>query len=193
MQLKCLEWCILHIKNIIYALLEESSIYWGKFFFLTYCWDLSSLKWSESRSVISYSLWPHGLYSPWNAPGQNTGKGSHSLLQWIFPTQGSNPGLPHCSRILYQLSYQESRRSEACSLFFSSSFFFFYCSGFCHTLKWISHGFTCVPHPDPPSHLPLHPIPLVLPSAPGPSACLTDACSLNHWTTREVPEEILLI
>ena len=37
-----------------------------------------------------------------------------------------------------------------------------YCSGFCHTLKWISHGFTCVPHPDPPSHLPLHPIPLGL-------------------------------
>ena len=37
--------------------------------------------------------------------------------------------------------------------------FFFNCSGFCHTLKWISHGFTCVPHPDPPSHLPLHPDP----------------------------------
>ena len=49
---------------------------------------------------------------------------------------------------------------------------FFYCSGFCHTLKWISHGFTCVLHPDPHSHLPLHPIPLGLPSAPGPSACL---------------------
>ena len=41
-------------------------------------------------------------------------------------------------------------------------FYFFYCSGFCHTLKWISHGFTCVPCPDPPSHLPLHPIPLIL-------------------------------
>ena len=47
-----------------------------------------------------------------------------------------------------------------------------YCSGFCHTLTWISHGFTCVPHLDPPSHLPLHPIPLGLPSAPGPSTCL---------------------
>ena len=33
-----------------------------------------------------------------------------------------------------------------------------YCSGFCHTLTWISHGFTCVPLPDLPSHLPLHPI-----------------------------------
>ena len=42
-----------------------------------------------------------------------------------------------------------------------------YCSGFCHTLTWISHGFTCIPHPDPPSHLPLHPIPLGPPSAPG--------------------------
>ena len=50
--------------------------------------------------------------------------------------------------------------------------YLFYCSGFCHTLKWNSHGFTCVPHPDTPSPLPLHPIPLGLPSAPGPSACL---------------------
>ena len=47
-----------------------------------------------------------------------------------------------------------------------------YCSGFCHTLTWISHGFTCVPHPDPPYHLPPHPIPLGLPSAPAPSTCL---------------------
>ena len=47
-----------------------------------------------------------------------------------------------------------------------------YCSGFCHTLTWISHGFTCIPHPDPPSHLPLHPIPLSLPNAPGPSTCI---------------------
>ena len=50
----------------------------------------------------------HGLYSPWNSPGQNTGVGSHSLLQGIFPTQGSNPGLPHCRQILYQLSHKGS-------------------------------------------------------------------------------------
>ena len=49
---------------------------------------------------------------------------------------------------------------------------FFICSEFCHTLKWNSHGFTCVPLLIPPSHLPLHPLPLGLPSAPGPSACL---------------------
>ena len=42
---------------------------------------------SESRSVVSNSLRPHGLYSPWNSPGQNTGLGSCSLLQGIFPTQ----------------------------------------------------------------------------------------------------------
>ena len=49
---------------------------------------------SESCSVVSNSLQPHGLYSPWNSPGQNTGVGSYFLLQGIFPTQGSNPGLP---------------------------------------------------------------------------------------------------
>ena len=54
---------------------------------------------------VSYSLPPHGLSSPWNSPGQYTGVGSISLLQGIFPTQGSNPGLPHCRQILYQLSW----------------------------------------------------------------------------------------
>ena len=54
------------------------------------------------------SLSPHGLDSPWNSPGQNTGVGSLFLLQGIFPTQGLNPGLPHCRRILYQLSHQGS-------------------------------------------------------------------------------------
>ena len=60
---------------------------------------------SESCTVLSDSLQPHGLYSPWNSPGQNTGVGSCSLLQGIFPTQGLNPGLLHCKWILYQLSY----------------------------------------------------------------------------------------
>ena len=49
---------------------------------------------SESRSAVSDSLRAHGLYSPWNSPGQNTGVGSLSLLQGIFPTQGLNPSLP---------------------------------------------------------------------------------------------------
>ena len=67
-------------------------------------------KMSESHLVVSDSLWPHGLYSPWNSPGQNTEVGSLSLLQGIFPTQGSNSGLPHCRRILHQLSHKRSPR-----------------------------------------------------------------------------------
>ena len=63
---------------------------------------------SESHSVLSDSLRVHGLYSPWNSLGQNTGVGSLSLLQGIFPTQESNQGFLHCRRILYQLSYQGS-------------------------------------------------------------------------------------
>ena len=55
-------------------------------------------------------IWPHGLYSSWNSPGKNTGMGSLSLLQGILPTQGLNPGLPHCRWVLYQLSNQGSPR-----------------------------------------------------------------------------------
>ena len=47
-------------------------------------------------------------YSPWNSSGQNTGVGSLSLLQGFSPTQGSNPGLPHCRWILYQISHKGS-------------------------------------------------------------------------------------
>ena len=60
------------------------------------------------------SLWPHGLsptrlLCPWDSPGKNPGVGGHALLQGIFPTQGSDPGLPHC-RILYHISHQGSPR-----------------------------------------------------------------------------------
>ena len=66
---------------------------------------------SFSKSEVkSHSCDPHGLYRPRNSPGQNTGVGNCSLLQGIFPTQGSNPGLPHCRWILYQLSHKGSPR-----------------------------------------------------------------------------------
>ena len=66
---------------------------------------------SESRSVMSNSLQPHATpYSPWNSPGQNTGEGSLSLLQGIFPTQRLNPGLLHCRQVLYQLNHKGSSR-----------------------------------------------------------------------------------
>ena len=66
---------------------------------------------NESLSVVSDSLRPLGLYSPQNSPGQTTRVGSLFLLQGIFPTQGSNPGLPHCRQILYQLSHKGSPRT----------------------------------------------------------------------------------
>ena len=65
---------------------------------------------SESHSVMTNSLQLHGLYSSCNSPGQNTGVDSLSLLKGIFPTQESNPGLPHCRQILYQLSQKGSPR-----------------------------------------------------------------------------------
>ena len=64
-------------------------------------------KFSEVKvSQSCLTLPPHGLYSPWNSPGQNTGVDSLSLLQGIFPTQESNPGLPYRSKIPYQLSHE---------------------------------------------------------------------------------------
>ena len=76
--------------------------------FLLVTYFIYSNVYSENCSVVSDSLWPHGLYNPWNSPGQNTGVGSHSPLQGIFPNQVLSPGLPHCRRILYQLSHQGS-------------------------------------------------------------------------------------
>ena len=70
----------------------------------------NSLHESETHSFVSSSLWPCRLHSPRDSPGQNTGVGSLSLLQGIFPTQGLNPGLPHWRQILYQLSHKGSPR-----------------------------------------------------------------------------------
>ena len=66
-----------------------------------------------SHSYMSNSLQPHGLQPtrllcPWDSPGKKTGVGCHAFLQGIFPTQGLNPGLPHCRQIFYQLSSQGS-------------------------------------------------------------------------------------
>ena len=76
--------------------------------FRSYQWSESEI---ESLSVASNSLWPHGLYRPWNSPGQNTGVGSLSLLQGIFPTQESNPAscIVH-GFFFYQLSHKGSPR-----------------------------------------------------------------------------------
>ena len=73
-------------------------------------WGALEVKWSEvSYSTMPNSLWPRGLYSPWNSPGQNTGMGRLSFLQ-IFPTHGWNPGISHYRQILYQLRHKGSPR-----------------------------------------------------------------------------------
>ena len=69
--------------------------------------------WNWSHSVVSDSLRPRGLQPtrllhPWDSPGKNTGVGCHFLLQGIFPTQGSNAGLPHWRQTLKPLSHQGS-------------------------------------------------------------------------------------
>ena len=108
-----------------------------------------------------------------------------TLLPYHFQTYSSF--VTWLSAVLFRWFVSESHItcSWRVSLFFWATFNFFsfifiswrlitlqYCSGFCHTLTWISHVYTCIPHPDPLSHLPLYPIPLGLPSAPGPSTCL---------------------
>ena len=65
---------------------------------------------NHQGSPIKFCLRHHGLCSPWSSPSQNTGVCSLSLLQEIFPTQGLNPGLPHCRWILDQLSHNWSPR-----------------------------------------------------------------------------------
>ena len=65
---------------------------------------------NESLSVVSDSLQPHGLYSPWNSVVQNTRVGSLSLLRGVFPAQRLNPSLLYCRLILYQLSHKGSPR-----------------------------------------------------------------------------------
>ena len=71
----------------------------------------SSVKVQVAQPCLT--LLPHGLWSPWNSAGQNTGVGSLSLLQGMLPTQGSNLGLPHCRQIFYQLSLKGSPHSSS--------------------------------------------------------------------------------
>ena len=79
---------------------------------------------SESLSVVSSSLRPHVLYSPWNSPGQSTGVGSPSLLQGIFRTQGLNPDLPHCRQIHFaSRAIREPKNTGVGSLSFLQQIF----------------------------------------------------------------------
>ena len=98
---------------------------------------LYTYKKSESHFVMPNSLQPQGLYSPRSSPGQNTGVDSHSLLQGIFPSQRSNPGLLHCRQILYQLSHQGSpiRKVSRRLFYISVSLLLSRIQGYCYHLS----------------------------------------------------------
>ena len=131
--------CYLHFLSSTNSLLETS---WNTHFLLNkqspfhlhsvgYCY----MEWSETESCsvivlpfVTHERWPTRLFCPWNSPGQNTGVGSLSLLQGVFPTQGLNPGLPHCRWILYHRSTREAL--VECSPLFLVIYFLFF---------WIQH------------------------------------------------------
>ena len=70
------------------------------------CWIISSVQLlSHVRLSWPDGLQPARLLRPWDSPGKSTGVGCHFLLQGIFPTQGSNPGLPHCRLVVLFLVF----------------------------------------------------------------------------------------
>ena len=89
-------------RSVIRKLVPDLPFFFSYYIYL--------VKWNESHSAMSTSLQPHGLYSPWNSTGQKIGVRSRSFLQGTLPTQGSNPGRPHCRWTPYQLSHYGSPR-----------------------------------------------------------------------------------
>ena len=92
---------IIKVNNLYKAYLELNKRYYCNIFITLFL--ITIIFWKEKVKVAqscSTLCDPHGLYSLWDSPGQNTGVGSFSLLQGIFPTQGLNPGLPHCRQIV---------------------------------------------------------------------------------------------
>ena len=110
--LKCSHFlsCLWFFWNLFFLCVLAPLYHFGDFQMSGDSSFLKHLKWRESHSIVCDSLRPHGLYSPWNPPGRNTGVGTVFLLQGIFPTQGSNTGLLHYRQIIYQLSHKGSPR-----------------------------------------------------------------------------------
>ena len=107
-EVEIIEMILIHSRTSAWSHYIEHTLYWHSH---TIHVLYSHIKVYECRSVVPSSLWPHGLYNPWNSPGHNTGVSSRSLLLsllWIFPTQGLNPGIPHCRQILNQLNHKGS-------------------------------------------------------------------------------------
>ena len=93
--------------------------------FIPFCdWVISPMCYAQLLSrvrlfVTSWIVALPGFSVHGDSPGKNTGVGCHFLLQGIFPTQGSHPGLLHCRQILYPLSHQGSPISPHMYLFHS--------------------------------------------------------------------------
>ena len=115
--------CIIRSFNVIQSILFRNGAWWIRpthpdffsciFHSMCCCLVHSMYCCLITKMCLTLFLWPHGLESarhlcPWNFPDKNTVVGCHFLLQGIFPTQGSNPGLLRCRRILYQRSYEGS-------------------------------------------------------------------------------------
>ena len=109
-----------YLKNLDVALWKLNSIayFWFlkelKFFFflllqqVRFHWRISLVHLVALSDPVNCS--PQGSSVHEDSQGQTTGVGRHALLQGIFPTQGLNPSLPHCRRIVYHLSHQGSPR-----------------------------------------------------------------------------------
>ena len=99
---------IIYIVLISFSLVKVTNVINHRHFTDHRDFSTDTISESESHSVVSNSLRPHALYSPWNSPGQNARVGNLSLLQRIFPTHGSNSSFPYCRRMLHQLSHKGS-------------------------------------------------------------------------------------
>ena len=93
-------------RSVLYAYVSAASI---SSFVSYFIFHIQAIYQSHSSVQLFATPWtvahhasqPAMFLCPWNSLGKNTGMGSHSLLQEIFPTQGSNLGLPHCRQILH--------------------------------------------------------------------------------------------
>ena len=98
------KWVYLYLHY--YSLICSTHIYC----MLTLCLAFAQLLSRVRFFAIPLDCSPPGSSVHGDSPGKHTGVACHALLQGIFPTQGSNPGLPHCRQILYHLSHQGSPR-----------------------------------------------------------------------------------
>ena len=105
---------------------------------------------------------------------------SGCISKVIYSTSSKNVCV--CAYVCVTILFFLLLRAFRIPFFFQFYLFIFFTTlyWFCHTLTWIHHGCTCVPHPEPPSHLSPHPIPLGHPSAPAPSI-LYHASNLDWW------------